>query len=229
MNNATATLSVSALVSILALACSSTSSGTASGEDGGGSSGGAATCTANTNDGSSACPGASSTCKGGTYCQNVNCAPGCLATANCGNGLTCDFSAATADPFLKDQKVGVCRACAVVATPDSGAAACSDVHGAYSLANNASSSSSCPQVKSGEATVTQTGCKVTITFPNGGGQNTATLDSSNKGTYTGSIVAAGMTVNENCTVTFTSSTMLIDCQLTASGGAADCKVDGAKK
>ena len=112
---------------------------------------------------------------------------------------------------------------------DSGApAGCGDVHGAYTLSNDASSSASCPKGSPGEATVTQSGCVVTIAIP-GGGTNTATIDSSNKGTYVGTVTLGGMSVNENCAVSFAGSSMLLDCQLTAAGGSADCKLDGAKK
>src|SRR5262249_32888999 len=51
-----------------------------------------------------------------------------------------------------------------------------------------------------------------------------------KGSFTTTISdGQGHTVNANCAVSFSGASMLVDCQLTAAQGTADCKADGAKK
>ena len=215
---------VSSVLILVALGCSSSSTGTGGGDT--------PTCVANTTDGASVCSNSSAPCKGGQYCS-TECKTGCLSTANCPSGLACDMSAATVDPFANHKPVGICRACSVTPPPakDAGpVAACADVHGAYTVSNDASSSAMCPK-SSGECAVTQTGCAVTLTCPDAGGTHTVTIDATNKGTYTGSEVFAGMNVNENCAISFPSPglSLVIDCQLTAAGGAATCKIRGFKK
>ncbi|PKN43991.1 MAG: hypothetical protein CVU63_11560 [Deltaproteobacteria bacterium HGW-Deltaproteobacteria-20] len=94
------------------LACSSDdSSNTGEGGSGGGGSGGTGgggdvcySVPVNvTGDGTSACE--SQVCSAGQHCaEAMFCDPGCLAVANCAEGQTCDFAAATGNP-----PVGTCR------------------------------------------------------------------------------------------------------------------------
>ncbi len=175
-------------------------------------------------------------CAGSEYCSINECRTGCVATANCPNAQFCDLTAPSQDAFIM-KPVGLCRSCPAAGTADAGGggggvgvSTCDDVHGAYTIKSDPGSSKGCG-TSSGECAITQTGCAVTLACPMGGGTNTITIDSKDKGTYTGSMTVQGMVVNESCAVSFDTiaGTMLIDCQFTATGGAADCKIDGTKK
>ncbi len=216
---------------LVIIGCTATNN--AGSDGGGGGGGGGGSCTPNNTDGASSCQGApQDVCAGSEYCSINQCRTGCAATANCPNGLFCDLSAPSQDVFIK-KPIGLCRACPAAGTTDAGGggtATCDDVHGAYTIKSDPSSSMGCG-TSSGECTVTQTGCAVTLACPMGGGTNTVTINAMDKGTFMGTMTIQGMVVNENCAVSFdnTLGTLLIDCQLTATGGAADCKINGTKK
>jgi hypothetical protein len=137
------------------------------------------------------------------------------------------MAAATTDMAI-NKSVGICHPCPASGGTDAGSsAACDDVHGVYTMSADSSSSMGCP-MPTAECNVTQSGCVLSIACGSSG-TNMVTIDSTDKGTYMGTFSVQGMTVNESCGISFTSTSMLIDCQFTASGGAADCKQDGAKK
>jgi hypothetical protein len=211
------------------ISCSGTQPGPVDGgQGGGGQGGGTAACMPNNTDGASSCQTLTA-CKGGEYCSVNICKVGCITSANCPLGQGCDMSAAANDVFI-NKSVGICRACPSPVV-DSGVAACGEFRGAYNVSQDSSSSAACPSV-SGECSVTQTGCMVTLTCPGAGISKTVTLDMANKGNYQGTITSAGQSINTDCRVSFTSTSLSVDCQFTVPGGGAAglvCKTNGAKK
>jgi hypothetical protein len=137
--------------------------------------------------------------------------------------------AAPSTDMAINKQIGICHTCPATGGTDAGStmtASCDDVHGVYTMTADPSSSMGCGTT-TGDCTVTQSGCMITLACQ--GMTNTVTIDSTDKGTYMGTFSVQGMSVNESCAVSFTTTSMLIDCQFTASGGAAVCKADGAKK
>lgn len=216
---------------LAAAACSSTTNNATGGGGGGTGSG---SCVPNNNDGQSSCEGHTEPCAAGQYCSINICNSGCLSTANCPSGLFCDMSAASTDNAI-DKPIGICRACPTNgggSGDDAGSTtggACNDVHGAYSMSTSTSSSQGCGTA-SGECTVTQKDCVLTLGCANYLGTHTVTIDGDDKGSFTTTISdGQGHSANAVCAVSFSSLSMTIDCQISASGGTADCIADGVKK
>src|SRR5579859_2068772 len=220
------------IVSIIALsivaACSSTVNGSAPSSP---------SCLGNTTDGSSTCNG--NVCAGGQYCtdQVIHCSVGCLSTGNCRQGEVCDLSSAQA---TTQGPVGICRSCAPSQAGPSAPAACTDVHGAYSVSLDPASSSACSKAVASsstiECTLVQTACTVDATCLEGGRafSFTSTLSGS-----TGSTTLEGLTdtsgnpVAGTCSVTFSAGaptmTFTFECTLTEAAGSAVCVFDGTHK
>ena len=213
-------------------ACSSSDDATSSSSSGGGGTSGSSgsSCTPNNNDGASSCEGHQEPCPGGQYCSVNICNAGCISTANCPNGMACDFAAATTDNFL-NKPVGICRACpsgnssggtssggtssggtssggtssggtSSGGTSSGSAGTCGDVHGAYTMSVSSSSSQGCGNNKPDECNVAQTDCKITLTCPGFASGQEVTLDGKNKGTFTTTQTVGGFTLTANCTATF---------------------------
>ncbi|WP_394833120.1 hypothetical protein LVJ94_42130 [Pendulispora rubella] len=152
--------------------------------------------------------------------------------ANCAKGSYCDLSNPS---HLAGRTVGTCRTptpAQEVPCPQNNpgpSAKCKDVHGVYSVVLDAAgSSSACREFPSSvECTVTQTDCSLAFTCNPNPGFDGATLDSSDRATFS----AAGPSgVSGTCQAQFSPDaspkSFQWECTFSGQGGSAVCKGNG---